>query len=304
LSARVIDGKAAAARLRILVAAEADRLKTEHGIVPCLAVVVVGDNPASAIYVASKNSAAREIGFLVRDMRHPASLPARELLDIIGALNADKSVHGILVQMPLPESIRTREIITAIDPAKDVDGLTPLNLGRLMIGEITLERGLVACTPSGALMLLKQAIGRDLSGRHAVIIGRSQQVGRPLAHLLLQENCTVTIAHSRTAGLATLCRTADIIIAAAGRAELVRGDWIKPGATIIDVGINRVPAEGGKMRLTGDVAYTEVLENAAGITPVPGGVGPMTIACLMRNTLIAACIQAGLPQPEVQPHSI
>jgi len=304
LSARVIDGKAAAARLRLVVAAEADRLKTEHGIVPCLAVVVVGDNPASAIYVASKNSAAREVGFVVRDMRHPASLPARELLDIVGALNADKSVHGILVQMPLPESIGTREIITAIDPAKDVDGLTPLNLGRLMIGEITVEQGLVACTPSGALMLLKEAIGRDLSGRHAVIIGRSQQVGRPLAHLLLQENCTVTIAHSRTAGLATLCRTAEIVIAAAGRAELVRGDWIKPGATIIDVGINRVPAEGGKMRLTGDVAYTEVLQNAAAISPVPGGVGPMTIACLMRNTLIAACIQAGLPQPEVQPHAI
>jgi methylenetetrahydrofolate dehydrogenase (NADP+) / methenyltetrahydrofolate cyclohydrolase len=299
LSARVIDGKAAAARLRLRVAAEAAGLKATHGIVPCLAVVLLGDNPASTIYVGSKNHAAREIGFLVRDIRHPASLPERQLLDTVVTLNADASVHGILVQIPLPENIRTQEIIAAIDPKKDVDGLTPLNLGRLMIGEITLGRGLVACTPSGALMLLKEAIGRDLSGRHAVIIGRSQQVGRPMAHLLLQENCTVTIAHSRTAGLPSLCRTADVIIAAAGSAELVRGDWIKPGATVIDVGINRIPAEGGKMRLTGDVAYTEVLENAAAVTPVPGGVGPMTIACVMRNTLIAACIQAGLPQPDV-----
>jgi methylenetetrahydrofolate dehydrogenase (NADP+) / methenyltetrahydrofolate cyclohydrolase len=299
LSARVIDGKAVAARLRLRVAVEAARLKAARGVVPCLAVVLIGDNPASTIYVGSKNNAAREIGFLVRDIRHPASLPERQLLDTVATLNADASVHGILVQMPLPDHIRTREIIAAIDPAKDVDGLTPLNLGRLMIGEITLERGLVACTPSGALMLLKEAIGRDLAGRHAVIIGRSQQVGRPMAHLLLQENCTVTIAHSKTAGLPSLCRTADIIIAAAGRAELVRGDWIKPGATVVDVGINRIPAEGGSMRLTGDVAYTEVLENAAAVTPVPGGVGPMTIACLMRNTLIAACIQAGLPQPDL-----
>ena len=299
MSARVIDGKAAAARLRLRVAAEAARLKVAHGIAPCLAVVLVGDNPASTIYVESKNNAAREIGFVVRDIRHPARLPESALLDIIASLNADASVHGILVQMPLPESIRTQQIIAAIDPMKDVDGLTPINLGRLMIGEITLEHGLVACTPSGALMLLKEAIGRDLSGRHAVIIGRSQQVGRPMAHLLLHENCTVTIAHSRTAGLATHCEMADIIIAAAGHPELVRGDWIKPGAAVIDIGINRVPAAGGKMRLTGDVAYTEALQNAAAITPVPGGVGPMTIACLMRNTLIAACTQAGLRQPEV-----
>jgi len=299
LSARVIDGKAVAARLRLRVAAEAARLKAAHGIVPCIAVVLVGDNPASTIYVGSKNAAAREIGFLVRDIRHPASLPENQLLDTVATLNADESVHGILVQMPLPENIRTQAVIATIDPRKDVDGLTPLNLGRLMIGEITLRRGLVACTPSGALMLLKEAIGRDLSGKNAVIIGRSQQVGRPMAHLLLQENCTVTIAHSKTAGLPSLCRTADIIIAAAGRAELVRGDWIKPGAAVIDVGINRIAAEGGNMRLTGDVAYTEVLEKAAAVTPVPGGVGPMTIACLMRNTVIAACIQAGLPQPDV-----
>ena len=299
MSARVIDGKAAAARLRFRVAEQAARLKREHGILPCLAVVLVGDNPASTVYVASKNHAAREIGFFVRDIRHPASLPERKLLDIIAALNGDASVHGILVQMPLPEPIRTHAVIEAIDPAKDVDGLTPLNLGRLMIGETTLERGLVACTPSGALMLLKEAAGCDLSGRHAVIIGRSQQVGRPMAHLLLQENCTVTIAHSRTAELATHCRMADIIVAAAGHAELVRGDWIKPGATVIDVGINRIPAQGGKTRLTGDIAFTEVLPNAAAVTPVPGGVGPMTIACLMRNTLIAACMQAGLRQPEI-----
>lgn len=296
MSARVIDGKAAAARLRVRVAAEAAKLKATRGIVPCLAVVLVGDDPASAIYVAAKNNAAHEVGFTVRDIRHPGTLSESALLEIVAALNADHSVHGILVQIPLPESVHTRLVISAIDPAKDVDGLTPINLGRLMIGEVTLSHGLVACTPSGALILLKES-GAGLSGKHALVIGRSNQVGRPMAHLLLQENCTVTIAHSRTEDLATLCRAADIVIAAAGRAELVRGDWIKPGAAVIDVGINRVPVEGGKTRLAGDVAFDEAIEVASVITPVPGGVGPMTIACLMRNTLIAACLQAGLPQP-------
>ncbi len=296
MTARVIDGKAAAARLRVRVAAEAAKLKASRGIVPCLAVVLVGDDPASAIYVASKNNAAREVGFSVRDIRHPASCSKSALLELVAALNADHAVHGILVQIPLPETIHTRAVISAIDPAKDVDGLTPINLGRLMIGEATPSHGLVACTPSGALILLKES-GAVFSGRHALVIGRSNQVGRPMAHLLLQENCTVTIAHSRTEGLPALCRQADILIAAAGRAELVRGDWIKPGAAVIDVGINRVPAEGGKTRLVGDVAFEEAVKLASVISPVPGGVGPMTIACLMRNTLIAACLQAGLPQP-------
>lgn len=261
-------------------------------------MILVGDDPASAIYVGSKNNAAREVGFTLRDIRHPATIPERLLLDIVGDLNADPSVHGILVQMPLPESIDTRSVISTIEPLKDVDGLTPLNLGHLMIGESTLEHGLVACTPSGALILLKQAT-RALSGKHALVIGRSNQVGRPMAHLLLQENCTVTIAHSKTEGLSSLCRSADIVVVAAGRAEMVRGDWIKPGAIVIDVGINRVASAGGKAQLAGDVAFAEALEVAAAITPVPGGVGPMTIACLMRNTLIAASLQAALPQPAI-----
>ena len=298
MSAAIIDGKAAAADLRHRVASEAAKLKSRHGIVPCLAMILVGDDPASAIYVGSKNNAAREVGFTLRDIRHPATIPERLLLDIVGDLNADPSVHGILVQMPLPESIDTRSVISTIEPLKDVDGLTPLNLGHLMIGESTLEHGLVACTPSGALILLKQAT-RALSGKHALVIGRSNQVGRPMAHLLLQENCTVTIAHSKTEGLSSLCRSADIVVVAAGRAEMVRGDWIKPGAIVIDVGINRVASAGGKAQLAGDVAFAEALEVAAAITPVPGGVGPMTIACLMRNTLIAASLQAALPQPAI-----
>jgi methylenetetrahydrofolate dehydrogenase (NADP+)/methenyltetrahydrofolate cyclohydrolase len=294
----LIDGKGVAARLRRRLAARAEELKSTHGIMPCLAMILAGDDPASAIYVGSKNSAAREIGFAVRDVRLPANLPERDLVETIAALNADKSVHGILVQIPLPETIRVLSVLDVINPDKDVDGLTPLNLGRLMTGEYTLARGLVACTPSGTLMLLKDALGAGLAGKRAVIIGRSHQVGRPLAHLLLQEDCTVTIAHSRTDDLPLLCRQADIIVAAAGRAELVRGDWIKPGAVVIDVGINRMSGADGKSRLVGDVAFDEASRNAAAITPVPGGVGPMTIACLMRNTLIAACMQAGLSQPE------
>lgn len=298
MSAAIIDGKAAAAQLRHRVAGEAAKLKATHGILPCLAMVLIGDDPASAIYVGSKNNAAREVGFTVRDIRQPATIPERELLNIVHELNTDPSVHGILVQMPLPESIATRAIISAIDPLKDVDGLTPINLGRLMIGEITPDHGLAACTPSGALILLKKAT-TALSGKHALVIGRSNQVGRPMAHLLLQENCTVTVAHSKTEELSTLCRSADIVVAAAGRAEMVRGDWIKPGAVVIDVGINRIASAGGKSRLVGDVAFAEALEVASAITPVPGGVGPMTIACLMRNMLIAACLQAALPQPEI-----
>lgn len=297
MSARIIDGKAAAIALRHRVAEQFREIQHSHRLVPCLAVVLVGDDPASAVYVAGKNNAARELGFAVRDIRHPANLPEQQLLGIVGELNRDRNVHGILVQMPLPDSIRTREIIAAIDPAKDIDGLTPLNLGRLMIGEITRSDGLVACTPSGAVKLLRDAARVELAGKHAVVIGRSNQVGRPMAFLLLQENCTVTIAHSKTEGLPEFCRAADIIVAAAGSPELVRGGWIKPGAIIIDVGINRIPGADGKTRLVGDVAFAEVVERAGAITPVPGGVGPMTIACLMRNVLMAACRQAGLTIP-------
>ena len=294
MSARIIDGKAAAAALRNRLAEQFRDIQRMRRLVPCLAVVLVGDDPASAVYVAGKNNAARELGFAVRDIRHPANLAEPELFDIVAELNADPGVHGILVQMPLPESIRMREVIGMIAPAKDVDGLTPLNLGRLMIGEITRNDGLVACTPSGAVTLLREAAGAELAGKHALVIGRSNQVGRPMAHLLLQENCTVTIAHSKTKGLAQLCREAEIIVAAAGSPELVRGDWIKRGAFVIDVGINRVAAGDGKTRLVGDVAFAEAVERAAAITPVPGGVGPMTIACLMRNVLMAACRQSGV----------
>jgi methylenetetrahydrofolate dehydrogenase (NADP+)/methenyltetrahydrofolate cyclohydrolase len=297
MSARIIDGKRAAAALRARLVGQFRDLKRSHRLDPCLAVVLVGDDPASAIYVAGKNNAARELGFAVRDIRKPANLPEQELLGIVSELNRDSGVHGILVQMPLPDEIRVREVIAAIDPAKDVDGLTPLNLGKLMLGEITRTDGLAACTPSGAVMLLREAAGAELSGKHAVVIGRSNQVGRPMAHLLLQENCTVTIAHSKTEGLPELCRRADIIVAAAGSPELVRGDWIKPGAFVIDVGINRVPGGEGKTRLVGDVAFAEAVERAAAVTPVPGGVGPMTIACLMRNVLMAACRQSGIKVP-------
>ena len=299
MSARIIDGKAVAAALRTRIAEEAARLKARHGITPGLAVVLVGNDPASAIYVGAKNAAAHEVGFRALDMRHPDSLSERDLLAQVAALNADPAVHGILVQMPLPSGIDPARIIAAIEPAKDVDGLTPMNIGRLAIGEFNAARGLVACTPSGAMILIKHALSGDLSGKEAIVVGRSNQVGKPMAQLLLQENCTVTIAHSRTRDLPLLCRRADVLVAAAGRPEMVRGDWIKPGATVIDVGVNRITLPGGKTKLVGDVAFGEAVEVAGAITPVPGGVGPMTIASLMRNTLIAAAMQAGLPQPEL-----
>jgi len=299
MSARIIDGKAVAAALRTRIAEEAARLKARHGITPGLAVVLVGNDPASAIYVGAKNAAAHEVGFRALDMRHPDSLSERDLLAQVAALNADPAVHGILVQMPLPSGIDPARIIAAIEPAKDVDGLTPMNIGRLAIGEFNAARGLVACTPSGAMILIKHALSGDLSGKEAIVVGRSNQVGKPMAQLLLQENCTVTIAHSRTRDLPLLCRRADVLVAATGRPEMVRGDWIKPGATVIDVGVNRITLPGGKTKLVGDVAFGEAVEVAGAITPVPGGVGPMTIASLMRNTLIAAAMQAGLPQPEL-----
>jgi methylenetetrahydrofolate dehydrogenase (NADP+)/methenyltetrahydrofolate cyclohydrolase len=299
MTARIIDGKAVAARLRAQVAKAAAQLKTRHGVTPGLAMVLVGNDPASAIYVGAKNSAAHEVGFRVLDLRHPDTLCETALLDQVQALNADPAVHGILVQMPLPSTIEPARIIAAIDPMKDVDGLTPTNIGRLAIGEYNARHGLIACTPSGALMLIKEATPGPLAGKKALVIGRSNQVGKPMAQLLLQENCTVTIAHSKTHNLPNLSRHADILVVAIGRAEMVCDDWIKPGAVVIDVGVNRKKLPDGKTKLVGDVAYAEAVEIAGAITPVPGGVGPMTIACLMRNTLIAACMQAGLPEPEI-----
>ena len=299
MSARVIDGKVIAAGLRTKVAAEAARLAHQHGLVPGLAVVLVGSDPASAIYVGAKNHAAQEVGFRVFDIRHPAAFSEAGLLAQVAALNANPTVHGILVQMPLPAGIDAARIIAAIDPLKDVDGLTPANIGRLAIGEFDAVHGLVACTPLGALMLIKEVSGDALTGKEAIVIGRSNQVGKPMAQLLLQENCTVTIAHSKTRDLASLCRRADILVSSVGSAEMVRGDWIKPGAVVVDVGVNRKSLSDGKTKLVGDVAFSEALEIAGAITPVPGGVGPMTIACLMRNTLIAACMQAGLPPPSI-----
>ncbi|MEE8440006.1 MAG: bifunctional methylenetetrahydrofolate dehydrogenase/methenyltetrahydrofolate cyclohydrolase FolD [Micropepsaceae bacterium] len=299
MSAKLIDGKAFAAELRARVAAKAAELKAAQGITPGLAVVLVGEDPASAVYVRNKNKAAHEAGFRSFDIRHPDTLSKDALLGQIAKLNADVSVNGILVQMPLPKQINPARIIAAIDPLKDVDGLHPVNAGRLMSGENGMNHGLVACTPFGCMMLIKDALGENLSGMAAIVIGRSNLVGKPIAQLLLQENCTVTMAHSRTKDLPALCRRADILVAAIGRAEMVRGDWIKQGATIIDVGINRIEGADGSVRLRGDVAFAEAEQIAGAITPVPGGVGPMTIACLMRNTLVASALQAGLDQPNI-----
>jgi len=300
MSARIIDGKAAAARLRTRIATESARLKADHGITPGLAVILVGNTSASSIYVGAKNNAAHEVGFRAFDLRHPDSLSEEALLGEVRGLSADPAVHGILVQMPLPAGIDPARIIAAINPRKDVDGLTPTNIGRLAIGEYDAAHGLIACTPSGALMLIKDVLSAAaLSGKEALVLGRSNQVGKPMAQLLLQQNCTVTVAHSKTHDLPALCRRADILIAAVGRPEMLRGDWLKPGAVVIDVGVNRITLADGKTKLVGDVCYGEAMEVAGAITPVPGGVGPMTIACLMRNTLIAAAMQAGLPQPDI-----
>ena len=276
----IIDGKAAAAILTSKLACEVAALKSETGMVPGLAVVLVGDDPASSIYVASKHRQTLAAGMKSFEYRFSAEATLEDLLALMRKLNADAAVHGILVQLPLPPQIDASAVIEAISPNKDVDGFHAQNVGKLATG----QKALVPCTPLGCLMLLKDRIG-DLSGLHAVIVGRSNIVGKPMAYLLLSENCTVTIAHSRTRDLAALCRTADILVAAVGRPEMIRGDWIKPGAVVIDVGINRVTTEGGT-RLVGDVAFTEAA-HAGAITPVPGGVGPMTIACLLANTLTA-----------------
>jgi methylenetetrahydrofolate dehydrogenase (NADP+)/methenyltetrahydrofolate cyclohydrolase len=291
--AKIIDGKALAQKLRVAVSAEAERLRTFEHLTPGLAVVLVGEDPASEIYVRNKAKQTEEAGLNSFAHRLPADIREEDLLTLIRGLNGDHRVHGILVQLPLPGHIRAERILSSIDPDKDVDGFHVINAGRLFTGS---SGAMVPCTPVGCMMLIKSQVS-DLAGLKALVLGRSNIVGKPMAHLLLAENCTVEIAHSRTRDLAGECRRADILVAAVGRAEMVRGDWIKPGATVIDVGINRVPVEGGKTRLVGDVQFDEAREVAGAITPVPGGVGPMTIACLLRNTVIAACLQRKLARP-------
>lgn len=291
----IIDGKAFAAGLRDRVAAAVPAYETATGRVPGLAVVLVGDDAASQVYVASKGKATRALGMASFEHVLPADTSQEDLLALVRQLNDDQAVDGILVQLPLPSHLDEQEIVGAIDPDKDVDGLTPISTGRLALG----QAGMVPCTPLGSLMLLKDRLG-NLSGKDAVVIGRSILVGKPMAQLLLGESCTVTIAHSRTKDLADIVRRADIVVAAVGRPEMVKGGWLKEGATVIDVGINRLEPEAGetKGRLVGDVAFADAAGHVAAITPVPGGVGPMTIACLMRNTLVAAHRRAGLPDPE------
>ncbi|MBT0780330.1 bifunctional methylenetetrahydrofolate dehydrogenase/methenyltetrahydrofolate cyclohydrolase FolD [Paracoccus sp. pheM1] len=292
MGARIIDGRGFAAGVRARVAEAVDRLRSGHGLVPGLAVVLVGEDPASQVYVRNKAVQTREAGMASFEHRLAAETPQAALLALVARLNADPAVHGILVQLPLPAHMDAGAVIAAIDPRKDVDGFHALNVGLLGIG----QKALVPCTPSGCLMLLRETLG-DLSGLEAVVVGRSNIVGKPMAQLLLAENCTVTIAHSRTRELAAVCRRADILVAAVGRARMIRGEWIKPGATVIDVGINRIEEE-GRSRLVGDVDFAGAAQVAGAITPVPGGVGPMTIACLLANTLVACCRAHGLPEPD------
>jgi methylenetetrahydrofolate dehydrogenase (NADP+) / methenyltetrahydrofolate cyclohydrolase len=293
VTANIIDGKAIAADLRAAVKAETHRLTAAHGLVPGLAVVLVGDNPASKSYVTSKSRAVVEVGMQPFDYHLTAAAGEKELLELIEKLNADPAVSGILVQLPLPPQIDPARIIASIDPDKDVDGFHPLNAGRLMTG----LPALVPCTPIACIKLIK-TVHPSLLGLDALMIGRSHIVGSPLSQLMLNENATVTVAHTHTRNLPDLCRRAELLCAAIGCAEFIRGDWIKPGATVIDVGINRITAD-GKSRIVGDVNFAEAAKVAGAITPVPGGVGPMTIVCLLVNTLRAACMQAGLPAPAV-----
>ena len=292
MSARIIDGKAAAADVRARVAEVAADFARHTGRQPGLATVLVGEDPASAVYVRSKGKATAEAGMASFAHKLPDITSEADLLDLVDRLNRDDAVDGILVQLPLPPQIDASRVIAAINPAKDVDGFHPMNAGRLATG---LE-ALVPCTPYGCLYLLKQEL-RSLSGKEAVVIGRSNIVGKPMAMLLIGESATVTVAHSRTRDLPDVVRRADIVIAAVGRPQMIKGDWIKPGAVVIDVGINRIPAEDGKSRLVGDVDFAGASERASAITPVPGGVGPMTIAMLLRNTIVAAHRRAGLPDP-------
>lgn len=287
--AKIIDGKETAAKVRAEVAAEVARLQKEHGLKPGLAVVLVGEDPASKVYVANKAKQTVEVGMNSWEHRLPAETPEADVLALVEKLNNDPACHGILVQLPLPKHINAEKVLNLISPDKDVDGFHPVNVGRLWVG----ERALVPCTPTGSVILAKSVLP-NLSGLNAVVIGRSNIVGKPVAALLLRENCTVTIAHSRTKNIEDVVRGADLVIAAVGIPEMVKGSWIKPGATIIDVGINRVPSESGKTKIVGDVAYEECAKVAGAITPVPGGVGPMTIACLLRNTAQAAAMQAGV----------
>jgi methylenetetrahydrofolate dehydrogenase (NADP+) / methenyltetrahydrofolate cyclohydrolase len=293
MTARIIDGRAAAAELRARAAVEVAKFRVATGRVPGLAVVLVGQDPASAVYVRSKGKATVEAGMLSFEHKLPAEISEGKLIDLINELNTDPAVDGILVQLPLPDHIDPNRVITAIDPDKDVDGFHPINAGRLAIG----IEGFVPCTPLGCLKLLTAELG-DLTGKDAVVIGRSNIVGKPMAMLLLAEHCTVTIAHSRTRDLPEVVRRADIVVAAVGRPGMVKGDWLKPGAAVIDVGINRVAGEGGNSHLAGDVDFGSGSQVAGAITPVPGGVGPMTIACLIRNTLVSAARRDGFELPE------
>jgi methylenetetrahydrofolate dehydrogenase (NADP+)/methenyltetrahydrofolate cyclohydrolase len=295
MAATVIDGKAFAADVRGQVGEHVARLKADHGITPGLAVVLVGEDPASEVYVAAKQKQTVEVGMNSFEHKLPADVSEDALFAVIDKLNADPNVHGILCQFPVPDHLDERAVVARIDPTKDVDGLSVVNAGLLASGEI----GLVSCTPLGCLMLLRHQVG-NMSGKNAVVIGRSNLFGKPMAQLLLQENCTVTIAHSRTSDLAKVCARADILVAAVGRAEMVQADWVKSGATVIDVGITRTPhpEKPGKSKLLGDVNYGPVSEVAGAITPVPGGVGPMTIACLLANTVTACCRANGLAEPE------
>jgi len=289
MTAYAIDGKAIAAKVRSDVAADVARLKAEHGFVPGLAVVLVGEDPASKVYVRNKAQQTVEVGMQSFEHKLAEDTPEQHVLDLVAKLNADPAVNGILVQMPLPKHMDSNKVLELIDPLKDVDGFHPTNVGRLSIG----ERALAPCTPVGSIILAR-SVQDDLSGLNAVVVGRSNIVGKPMAQLLLRENCTVTIAHSRTKDLPDVVRSADLVVAAIGKPEFVKGDWIKPGAIVIDVGINRVLKEDGKGKIVGDVEYAAAAQVAGAITPVPGGVGPMTIACLLKNTVEAALMQRGL----------
>ncbi|MEP3639884.1 MAG: bifunctional methylenetetrahydrofolate dehydrogenase/methenyltetrahydrofolate cyclohydrolase FolD [Paracoccaceae bacterium] len=294
MTAKRIDGKAFAANVRDQIAAHVTRLKDQHGVTPGLAVVLVGEDPASEVYVAAKHKQTVETGMASFEHKLPADVSEADLFALIDTLNADPTVHGILCQFPVPDHLNERAVVARIDPAKDVDGLSVVNAGLLASG----EQGLVSCTPLGCLMLLRAELG-DLTGLNAVVVGRSNLFGKPMGQLLLRDNCTVTIAHSRTKDLAEVCSRADILVAAVGRAEMVKADWVKPGATVIDVGITRVshPDKPGKTKLLGDVDFAAASTKANAITPVPGGVGPMTIACLLANTLTACCRANGLDEP-------
>jgi methylenetetrahydrofolate dehydrogenase (NADP+)/methenyltetrahydrofolate cyclohydrolase len=298
MAARIIDGKAAAQAVLARAAASAADFATRAGRPPGLAVVLVGEDPASQVYVRNKSREAEAAGFRSEQHTLAADTSEADLLALVGRLNADPGIDGILVQLPLPKAIDAERVLMAVDPAKDVDGFHPVNVG--LLGTGATAKALVPCTPAGTMILIESVLGASLAGRTAVVVGRSNIVGKPVAQLLLQRDATVTIAHSRTADLAAICRQADVLVAAVGRPQMIRGDWVKEGAVVIDVGVNRIPAPErgeGKTRLVGDVATAEAAERASAITPVPGGVGPMTIAMLMANTVTAAHLREGLPRP-------